>query len=143
MSAILLVDDSFDDSDMLRRGLFAIGVRNTFRVVTSCSDAISYLQADNEFADRKRFPLPSVIFLDLNFPGMDGFQFLKWIREHPEFNGILVIAVSGYEDLRRVHAASQAGASSFVLKPCGRAELENLIEKFPGRWEFAKSAVAQ
>jgi CheY-like chemotaxis protein len=135
--AILIVDDSVDDSDVVRRDLSRLGISNPIRVVLSCAEAISYLEGHPPYSNRQEFPLPSVILLDLVFPGMDGFQFLSWMKSKEQYKGILTVAVSGSEDLGSVRRAYKLGIDSFLTKPCRLPELENLIQGFPGPWTRA------
>jgi CheY-like chemotaxis protein len=138
MNSILIVDDCIDDTADLRKSLVSIGIINPIFIVPCCSEAMSYLEGLSRYSDRTQFPLPAVIFLDLKFPGMDGFEFLKWIRDRHEFRKILVVAVSGYADLHSVRRAYEGGANSFVTKPCGVTDLKNLVQGFSGPWKYRK-----
>src|SRR6185436_12456980 len=105
MSSILIVDDCVEDTTLLRKNLLSLGIINPIFVLACCSEAVGYLEGVGEFSDRTRYPMPAVIFLDLKFPGMDGFEFLKWIKDRHELRHILVVAVSGYNDMHSVRRA--------------------------------------
>ena len=110
---------------------------------TTAPDAVAYLKGSGPYSDRERFPQAGVIFLDIKLPGMNGFEFLEWLKDHSEFNDLLVVAVSGVDDLPSVQRAYSLGADSFLSKPCRTLDLENLMQWFPGYWERSMPAFSR
>ncbi len=140
--AILVIEDYADDAKVLEVLFHQLMVWNPIQILHSATDAIAYLTGLLPYSNRTRHPLPAVILLDLKLPGMDGFEFLEWLCEHPEFNDVLVVAVSGLDDLASIRRAYTLGADSFLAKPCRAADLENLIQWFPGYWLRPTSVVS-
>lgn len=138
--AILIIEDFVDDAEDLQTVLKQAAVRNPVEVVHCVTDAISHLTYVARCNDPGRHPPVRIILLDLKLPGLDGFQFLEWLRNHPEFGDILVIVVSGLDDLASIRRAYALGADSFLAKPCTVADLESLIRSFPENWECAAAA---
>lgn len=66
---------------------------------------------------------PQLILLDLEMPGMDGFQVLRAIKEEPKLRDVPVIVVSGLEGAEDKVMAFDLGAHDFVTKPFNIAEL--------------------
>jgi len=64
-----------------------------------------------------------LILLDLEMPGIDGFEVLERIRRDPRTAELPVIVVTGREDVRAIDRAYQAGATSFVVKPINWRQL--------------------
>ncbi|MEJ7693220.1 LytTR family DNA-binding domain-containing protein [Daejeonella sp.] len=64
-----------------------------------------------------------VIFLDINMPGEDGFQFLTSLKSQ-NFKIIFVTAYNEY-----ALQAIKASAIDYILKPVNIAELQNAVEK--------------
>jgi len=58
-----------------------------------------------------------VVLLDLEMPGMDGFEVLRRLRGEARTAELPVIVVTGREDVSAVDRAFEAGATSFVVKP--------------------------
>jgi len=56
-----------------------------------------------------------VVLLDLMMPGMDGFEVLRWIREHRPATQVIVI--TGYATIDKAVAAIKKGAFDFIGKP--------------------------
>ena len=77
---ILLVEDSDDHASRIKSVLARI---SDFRIVYQVKDAIAaldYLKGHGEFVDRKRFPLPEIIMLDLNVPHTDQVELMHWAQ---------------------------------------------------------------
>ena len=128
---ILIVDDSEDDIISLQQVLKRAGLTNPIRSVTSGTDAIAYLRGDPPFADRVKSPMPALIFLDLKMRGLDGFDVLHWIQINPDCDKAFLVALSGLEELSAIRRAYSLGADTFLVKPCGLADVENLLHGFP------------
>ena len=79
---ILIVDDSASDRYLLTRDLARIGLGEH---IFEASDGLEALEFLTDFDARRaefgeRFP-PAVIFLDINMPRMNGFEFLEKLEE--------------------------------------------------------------
>jgi CheY-like chemotaxis protein len=131
---ILIVDDSSDDVILLKRAFKKTGVANPMNWVKSGREAIAYLQGAGPFADRAKYPVPSVILLDLQMPDGDGFDVLQWIRNKFPSGGLLVVVLTRVEELRKINRAYALGANSFLTKPGSPEELQELIRIFSGYW---------
>ena len=55
--------------------------------------------------------------IDLEMPGLDGFELIGCIRGHPNLKHLAVIVLSGRDDPTSIRNALQAGATSYLLKP--------------------------
>jgi CheY-like chemotaxis protein len=62
---ILLVEDNKDDVFLMERALRAARIANPVIVVETGQEVMDYLSGAGRFADRERYPLPAVVFLDL------------------------------------------------------------------------------
>ena len=135
MTKLILIAEDFEHDVMfLQHALSQAGVSNPVHVVNDGQEVFAYLKGEHAFFDRERFPLPGVLFLDLNMPYSDGFEVLEWLKTQPQFDQMLVIVLSGAFDAREVNRAYHLGADSFLTKPCSRQDVENLIEYFPDSW---------
>ena len=70
-----------------------------------------------------RAVMPEVILLDIDTPGMNGFEVLRHLKNDSELNDIPVIFVSGTCEVSRIIEGLDAGAHDFVPKPFEPAEL--------------------
>jgi len=134
---ILIVEDYEDDAKLLQVLLTNCGLANPVRIALSAEEAMNYLVGAPPFADRVRFPLPGVVFVDLKLPGISGFDLLRWMKGHPELANTFVVVLSATGDLPSVQAAYALGANTFLIKPCRPADLENLVICYPDFWDRA------
>ena len=101
---VLVVDDDADVRDLLDMLLERAGYARA--LAASGEEAVSLLEQTR----------PSLIVLDLNMPGMDGWSVAALVRKHEHTARIPILVVTaltqGVEN-----AARRAGATAFCLKP--------------------------
>jgi CheY-like chemotaxis protein len=88
----------------------------------------------DKYHDRAQYPLPGLILLDLQMPGMSGHGFLAWLRVHPDLKALRVVVLSGSDNPRDINLPYDLGASSFVTKPAELAHLVKLTQALHGYW---------
>ncbi|HKQ36788.1 MAG TPA: response regulator [Verrucomicrobiae bacterium] len=130
---VLLVEDSTDDVFFFKRELQRAGLKNPLHAVETVEAAINYIDGREQYADRARFPLPSIVVLDLHLPGKDGFEFLQWLATKPQRN-LHVVVLTGVGRLQEINRAYQLGAHSFLTKPVRDEDLRNLAKAFTSVW---------
>jgi two-component system response regulator len=125
---VLMADDSEEDRFFVQRALSASGVGTFFQGVSDGQEAIDYLEAKGPFANRKDYPFPNILLLDLKMPRLGGFDVLKWLDAHPECKVIptIIFSSSGMES--DVHRAYVLGANAYIEKPTSADDLTNLIQ---------------
>ena len=114
---ILLVDDYGDAVDMWGLYLSSCG----YDVLTA-SDG---LEAMKLAIDRR----PDLIVLDLDLPGLTGFEVARRLRALPATMHIPLIASTGYSDGAQLEEARRCGFDHVLVKPYEPATLVQEIEK--------------
>lgn len=122
---ILLVDDSENDRLLMRVAFRKAEISMALQEVHGGIEAIAYLNGDDLYGDRNRFPLPVVMLLDLNMPMRNGFDVLAWVRSQTGLKRLSVIVLSASMRPQDIERAFDSGANSFLVKP---PSLEGLIE---------------
>lgn len=115
---ILIIDGNF----MSRKLSVDLLELNGFNAL-SCCDGDSAL-------DTLRVNIPGLILLDINLPGMNGFEVYKKIRENDQLGQIKVIALSASvmkEDEEKIKAA---GFDFFIPKPIDLKDFIKKIKEF-------------
>jgi CheY-like chemotaxis protein len=75
-----------------------------------------------------RSHVPAVIIMDINLPGMSGFEALSVLRQQPETERIAVIALTAAASERDRQKGEQAGFYRYLTKPVRVDELEAALE---------------
>ncbi|MFH1282468.1 MAG: response regulator [bacterium] len=70
---------------------------------------------------------PDLIILDLNLPGINGFELCKQIRGDSLQCGVKIIAVTGYDDPSTVQRIMESGADAYMAKPFNVEEFKNKV----------------
>ena len=110
----LIVDDEFHGRENLRE------------IIESYCPEVKVLECADSVVMATKYTRelnPDVVFLDINMPGLDGFDFLDEFIER-EF---LVVFVSAFEEFGI--KAVKAGAADYLLKPVNLKELKQTIKK--------------
>ena len=114
---LLLLEDSEEDIFLFRRAVTKVGRTVILRSVRNGTEAQQYLLGDEKFSERSEFPMPAVIFSDLQLPGMGGLQFLEWLRGQPMLRAMPCVIYSGSANPSDVQAAYELGVTSFIVTP--------------------------
>lgn len=126
--SILLVEDNPSDILLLERVFKRAKLRDALRVVSTGEEALAYLNGDGLFSDRQLHPFPSMVFLDLNLPGISGFEVLSWIRQRTHLKRIHIVVLTGSRHTIDIYRAYEMGANSYLVKPVGVEALHGVAE---------------
>ena len=118
---ILVVDDDETNLILARALLEADG----FDVVTA-TDAMSTFDVLKDVD-------PALILMDIQLPGMDGWELTRRLKRNIATTHIPVIAVTAYGQQGDAERARDAGFTDFVAKPVSTRELPSIIRKHLGR----------
>jgi CheY-like chemotaxis protein len=130
---ILVVEDDAGDARLLMNALRRAGCA-PLPVLNRAEEAVRYLEGAGEYAARDRHPLPALIVLDLNLPGMNGLEFLAWIRQQTRLSQIPVIVLSGSPFSPTIQKAYTLGAKTFFTKPLDSNALDQLAHAIVRYW---------
>jgi CheY-like chemotaxis protein len=133
--AILLVEDNEDDVFLMKRAVKEAGITNPLLVVEDGQQAIDYLAGQGDFADRTRFPVPAVVFLDLKLPLKSGYDVLAWIRgAEAGLDSLIVVVLTSSDQPSDIKKSYQLGANSYLIKPPTASELTEMAKSFKWYW---------
>ena len=117
---VLIVDDVPDVTEMI--GLF---LKHAGYEVATADSAPAALRLANERAF-------DVIISDIGMPEMNGYQLAESLRSRAEYEGIPIIAVTGYSEYDDRGRALQSGFNAHLTKPIDPSELLKLMNELLG-----------
>jgi uncharacterized protein (TIGR02266 family) len=91
--------------------------------------ALSNSQQAAALVDQERF---DGIFVDLQMPGVDGFELARRVRDSSWNKSAPIVVVTGHHDSSTMQKAFAAGATFFLQKPVDRQRLTNLFNAVRG-----------
>src|SRR3954464_11330803 len=110
---ILLVEDNPDDSELLLRLLRKNRVINPIQVLTDGRLALNYFSGDFPYSPRHAFPLPALLFTDLNLPGKTGYELMQWLGAHREVPRPKILVYTQATDWSDLKRCRELGADGF------------------------------
>ncbi len=116
MDTILVVDDEVDT----REALELILRREGHSVLTASSGqaALTSLQQDSDI---------DLVISDVKMPQLDGLALLRRVKAHDA--GIVVVMMSGHNDVATAVDAMKEGAFDYLVKPFGKEEVLRTVQK--------------
>lgn len=111
---ILIIEDDPYNGPYTQQLLESVGFQAD--LTSSAEEGLARLEGDRQ-------DLPDVVLLDLNLPGMDGFELAGIIKEHREFQYIPVVMFTVHDSLEFKIEGLNRGADDYVTKPYEAEEL--------------------
>jgi DNA-binding response OmpR family regulator len=108
---ILIVDDTKALADSISDILRMEGFRVS--VVSNGDAAISFLDIES----------PDLIITDLLMPGINGLEFIRYVRLNKRYSAIPIILLTAQTSVENRSASEQVGANLFIEKPFDEGEL--------------------
>ena len=113
--SVLVVDDDSFVRVLASRCLMAMGL-----TVVEAEDGPSAIRHAREAA-------PDLVLLDVEMPGMDGFETCAELRSLFPHRELAILIATGHTDKATIDRAFEAGASDFVHKPLDWALLQHRV----------------
>jgi len=73
--------------------------------------------------------IPDVILLDINMPGVDGLEVLRFLRREPPTAGVPVLVNTANDSHEMRLAAREPGANAYLVKPPMLEDIERAIDR--------------
>ena len=131
---ILMVEDDPNDIMLTQRAFMQASLVNPLRIVRDGEEAINYLGGREPYADRSRYPLPSLVLLDLKLPKKSGLEVLEFLRAQPSLEQTPVIVLTSSQESSDIQRAYALGANSYLLKPVGFDGLLDMVKAIGMYW---------
>ena len=130
---ILHVEDDPNDVLLLQRACKKAGLNVHLEAVGDGDKAVAYLSGADQYMDREKHPLPTLVLLDLKMPRRSGLEVLAWMRGQPHLRRTLVAVFTSSKHDEDINKAYELGANSYLVKPVGfdaLGELMRLVNQY-------------
>jgi len=72
---------------------------------------------------------PKIVFLDINMPGVSGFEVMAYLQREPRLESVPVIIVTSDDQDETATKVAEAGAKGMVIKPVTVEAIESALQK--------------
>jgi two-component system CheB/CheR fusion protein len=117
MILALVIDDNKSTTDAMVQMLKLWNI--TARPVLSPGVAMGILSKE----------IPNIVFLDINMPGVDGFEVLAFLRREPRLATVPVVIATSDDQPQTSKRALAGGANAVLIKPVMADTLEKVLQK--------------
>ena len=131
---ILIADDDAEDRMLILDALKESRLKNNVQCVENGEELLSYLNNNGPYADKKKYPTPGIILLDLNMPKKDGREALKEIKADKELRSIPIIILTTSKAEEDILKTYNLGISSFITKPVTFSAMVDVMTTLKKYW---------
>jgi twitching motility two-component system response regulator PilH len=118
MSTVLIVDDVQTDRELMGKVVIGAGHQPT------------YASDGDEVVAKAKEVKPSLIFLDVVMPRMNGFQACRLLKQDPETQSIPVVLVTSKSTDSDKFWGKKQGADDHIDKPFSPDALKNVMRRY-------------
>lgn len=139
INCILLIDDDEPTNFLSQMIIEEADCAAEIQIAYSGGEALDYLTSQGtSTSGQNTYPRPDLIFLDINMPAMNGWEFLQKYnsleKEH-KGNIVIIMLTTSLNPDDRLRSKDFPDVSGFENKPLTRAKLEALLKKhFPEKY---------
>jgi CheY-like chemotaxis protein len=123
---ILYVEDNKDAITFFDRVVNKLGDYH-FKTSEDGLSAIRFLEEEKDFE-------PEMILLDINLPGMSGFEILQHVRTKTEYRHVPVIMFTSSDDDSDIKKSYEYGANAYLIKPDSLNTLKEVLSDTFNFW---------
>lgn len=127
---ILLVEDNPGDVVLIQRAFRIAELDYLVTAKTDADEGWDHLQR----AEQGSEPLPELILLDVNLPGVSGHELCERLKSHATLRTIPVIMLSSSSSPSDIRTAYENHANSYVTKPIDLAGLYAFVRQVEAYW---------
>jgi chemosensory pili system protein ChpA (sensor histidine kinase/response regulator) len=115
MSFVLVVDDNHNMADLLKKMVEIHELEA--RAAYGARAALEVLKTET----------PVALFVDLNMPGLTGFDVIGYMRNEPRLADVPVIVVTSDDQPETRQRVREIGAKQFVVKPIAMDQVDTIL----------------
>lgn len=131
LNCILLIDDDEFTNSINVKVIEKARIHTHIQVTTSAEEALEYLRETGRFTHITDSQQPGIILLDLNMPGMNGWEFLEeytTLLEERKAGIVIVVLTSSNHPGEQEKLSGNKDVVAFWTKPLKPDALTNLVQ---------------
>ena len=130
----MLIDDDEPTNFLSNMIIEEAGCAEHIQIESSGKKGIDYLVNSQKLAyTDKNYPWPDLVFLDINMPAMNGWEFLvkyNELEKRPRHEIIVVMLTTSLDPNDEVKAKNISGVNDFIHKPLSEDLVMEILEKY-------------
>lgn len=133
LDGILLIDDDHPINFIHRKVIQKAGVDAPVEAITNVQDALEFLTYSGKYEGTETLPRPGLIFLDINMPGLNGWDFLEAYHLLPErlkARVVIVMLTTSLNPDDREKALKDRVVDDFLIKPLRPEILTEILKRY-------------
>lgn len=131
---IMIADDDAEDRMLIMDALKENRLKNNIQCVEDGEELLNYLRNKGKYSDRKKFPKPGIILLDLNMPKKDGREALREIKSDRELCSIPIIILTTSKAEEDILRSYNLRVNSFITKPVSFSAMVDIMKTLNKYW---------
>jgi len=135
LDCVLLIDDDRPTNFLHKKVIEKTGLELEVQALTSATEALDFLQSTGKYADTPNVNRPGIIFLDINMPGMNGWEFMeayKQLTPSQKARIVVIMLTTSLNADDRERALNDDHIATFYHKPLRTEMVMELVNKhFP------------
>jgi two-component system response regulator len=131
---ILLVEDNPDDEALILRSFRNNEIMNEVVVVRDGAEALEFLFATGQYAERDPAELPQFILLNLNLPKVGGLEVLRHVRADERTRLIPLVILTASDDEQNLIEGYGLRVNGYVRKAVVFTEFANALRQLGLYW---------
>ncbi|HEY0743010.1 MAG TPA: response regulator [Chryseosolibacter sp.] len=129
--SFLIIDDDPDDQEIFCSAIHEVVPGCICQTVNDAQQLIAHMEIIQQ--------TPDTIFVDINMPKMDGFQFLRHARNNSRLRDVKIVLMSTSNSIDDKRKAEMLGANAFITKTNTYKELCEALNKYLVHMDERKS----
>ena len=125
---ILLVEDDPGHTRLIEKNLRRASITNEILAIADGQQALDYLFSQGQYARSERRS-PLLVLLDLNLPGLDGYQVLEQMKRDDRTRRIPVVILTTTDNAHEVDRCYDLGCNVYMTKPVDYDKFSEVIRK--------------
>jgi two-component system, response regulator len=131
---ILLVEDNPSDAELAIRALKSHNLTNKLVWLKDGVEALDFIFAQGQYADRSMEDVPKVVLLDLKLPRVNGLEVLEKVKADKRTRTIPIVVLTSSSEERDIVTSYNLGVNSYILKPVAFDKFIDAVQEVGLYW---------